>query len=99
MYGIFTYIWLILYGKLVGISTGHMVFFGITKPAKQYQNLDHSVVPSRYLKLYQQIYHHEIRTGPGNYINLCGPHMLSIAGRCFTFDMSAAAWRKFTPTV
>ena len=32
-------------------------------------------------------------TGPGNYINLCGPHMLSIAGRCFTFDMSAATWR------
>nr|AQS99316.1 type I polyketide synthase [Gambierdiscus polynesiensis] len=27
--------------------------------------------------------------GPGNYINLCGPHMLSAVGRCFTFDASA----------
>jgi len=27
--------------------------------------------------------------GPGNYINLCGPHMLSVTGRCFTFDASA----------
>mmetsp|Transcript_33691 Transcript_33691/g.96770 ORF Transcript_33691/g.96770 Transcript_33691/m.96770 type:complete len:1254 (+) Transcript_33691:86-3847(+) len=27
--------------------------------------------------------------GPGNYINLCGPHMLSSKGRCFTFDVSA----------
>jgi len=27
--------------------------------------------------------------GPGNYINLCGPHMLSVSGRCFTFDHSA----------
>mmetsp|Transcript_70740 Transcript_70740/g.219417 ORF Transcript_70740/g.219417 Transcript_70740/m.219417 type:complete len:1299 (-) Transcript_70740:92-3988(-) len=27
--------------------------------------------------------------GPGNYINLCGPHMLSVMGRCFTFDHSA----------
>uniref|UniRef100_A0A7S0B8W2 Ketosynthase family 3 (KS3) domain-containing protein n=1 Tax=Pyrodinium bahamense TaxID=73915 RepID=A0A7S0B8W2_9DINO len=27
--------------------------------------------------------------GPGNYINLCGPHMLSVLGRCFTFDASA----------
>jgi len=27
--------------------------------------------------------------GPGNYINLSGPHMLSARGRCFTFDHSA----------
>ena len=32
--------------------------------------------------------------GPGNYINLCGPHMLSIAGRCFTFDMSADGFER-----
>ena len=32
--------------------------------------------------------------GPGNYINLCGPHMLSISGRCFTFDMSADGFER-----
>ena len=32
--------------------------------------------------------------GPGNYINLCGPHMLSINGRCFTFDMSADGFER-----
>ncbi|CAK9024255.1 unnamed protein product [Durusdinium trenchii] len=32
--------------------------------------------------------------GPGNYINLCGPHMLSVAGRCFTFDMSADGFER-----
>lgn len=32
--------------------------------------------------------------GPGNYVNLCGPHMLSINGRCFTFDMSADGFER-----
>ncbi|CAJ1338538.1 unnamed protein product [Effrenium voratum] len=32
--------------------------------------------------------------GPGNYVNLCGPHMLSVAGRCFTFDMSADGFER-----
>jgi len=27
--------------------------------------------------------------GPGSTISLCGPHMLSVMGRCFTFDYSA----------
>mmetsp|Transcript_69843 Transcript_69843/g.227235 ORF Transcript_69843/g.227235 Transcript_69843/m.227235 type:complete len:1269 (+) Transcript_69843:98-3904(+) len=32
--------------------------------------------------------------GPGNYINLCGPHMLSVMGRCFTFDTSADGFER-----
>merc|ERR1719401_132110 len=32
--------------------------------------------------------------GPGNYINLCGPHMLSVMGRCFTFDQSADGFER-----
>eukprot|EP00440_Ansanella_granifera_P034040 gb/GFBE01036926.1/.p1 GENE.gb/GFBE01036926.1/~~gb/GFBE01036926.1/.p1 ORF type:complete len:1259 (+),score=257.18 gb/GFBE01036926.1/:1-3777(+) len=32
--------------------------------------------------------------GPGNFINLCGPHMLSVAGRCFTFDGSADGFER-----
>jgi len=32
--------------------------------------------------------------GPGNFINLCGPHMLSVAGRCFTFDASADGFER-----
>jgi polyketide synthase-associated protein len=32
--------------------------------------------------------------GPGNYINLCGPHMLSPMGRCFTFDHSADGFER-----
>merc|ERR1719253_2083548 len=32
--------------------------------------------------------------GPGNYINLCGPHMLSVMGRCFTFDSSADGFER-----
>lgn len=27
--------------------------------------------------------------GPGNFVSLCGPHLLSPTGRCFTFDHSA----------
>ena len=27
-------------------------------------------------------------------MNLCGPHMLSVAGRCFTFDMSADGFER-----
>jgi len=27
--------------------------------------------------------------GPGGYISMCGPHMLSVLGRCFTFDHTA----------
>jgi 3-oxoacyl-(acyl-carrier-protein) synthase len=32
--------------------------------------------------------------GPGNYINLSGPHMLSPMGRCFTFDHSADGFER-----
>jgi len=32
--------------------------------------------------------------GPGNFINLCGPHMLSTNGRCFTFDVSADGFER-----
>jgi len=32
--------------------------------------------------------------GPGNFINLSGPHMLSIHGRCFTFDTSADGFER-----
>jgi len=32
--------------------------------------------------------------GPGNYINLCGPHMLSATGRCLTFDASADGFER-----
>jgi len=30
-----------------------------------------------------------ILPGPGGYISMCGPHMLSVVGRCHTFDHSA----------
>ncbi|CAE8718312.1 unnamed protein product [Polarella glacialis] len=32
--------------------------------------------------------------GPGNYINLSGPHMLSAAGRCFTFNATADGFER-----
>lgn len=32
--------------------------------------------------------------GPGGYTGLCGPHMLSTNGRCFTFDHSADGYER-----
>ena len=181
MYGIFTYIWLILYGKLVGISTGPIFFWGDNQTSKTiskswslispietiwsyinrftttlrlfqhtfethpeqplptgyfFRDSFHSWVPGglpigcalygcvvtflepvdmENIPLFTRFHTSQvvvwdfwtinyvstkftttknIAPGPGNYINLCGPHMLSIAGRCFTFDMSAAPWAR-----